>query len=109
MDNGNDKVILFEILTPLNFTVRTTKNYWKIITTIKHPIMKEKEDAVKKTLSDPDEIRKSKNDQNVYLFYKRENEKEWVCAIAKRLNGEGFLITAFPTDSIKEGERIWNK
>ena len=30
-------------------------------------------------------------------------------AVAKRLNGEGFLITAYPTDAIKEGEQIWVK
>lgn len=27
----------------------------------------------------------------------------------KRLNGDGFLITTYPTDAIKEGERIWSK
>jgi hypothetical protein len=31
----------------------------------------------------------------------------WVCAVAKRLNEDGFLITTYPTDAIKEGERIW--
>jgi hypothetical protein len=30
-----------------------------------------------------------------------------MCAVAKRLNGEGFLITAYVTDTIKEGEHLW--
>jgi len=29
--------------------------------------------------------------------------------VAKRLDSEGFLITAYPTDAIKEGEWIWSK
>jgi len=45
----------------------------------------------------------------VYLFYRLERPKRWLCAVAKRLNGEGFLITAYPTDAIKEGEQIWVK
>jgi len=43
----------------------------------------------------------------VYLFYKLEQMGLWICAVAKRLDSEGFLITAYPTDAIKEGERIW--
>jgi len=29
--------------------------------------------------------------------------KCWVVAVTKRLNGDGFLITAYQTDAIKEG------
>jgi hypothetical protein len=32
-----------------------------------------------------------------------------LCVVTKRLNGEDFLITTYPTDAIKEGERIWSK
>lgn len=103
-----NREIYFEVETPLNFRVRTTVNYWEMIVRIKHPIMKGMEEDVKETLSNPDEIRKSKNDPNVYLFYKYERENRWICAVVKRLNGEGFLITTFPTDSIKEGERLWS-
>lgn len=38
-----------------------------------------------------------------------ERPKRWICAVVKRLDGDGFLITTFPTDAIKEGEQIWNK
>ncbi len=30
----------------------------------------------------------------------------WVCALTRRLNGEGFLITAYPTDTIKERDHL---
>jgi hypothetical protein len=30
-------------------------------------------------------------------------------AIIRKLNGDGFLITAYTTDAIKEGEILWQK
>ena len=39
------------------------------------------------------------------LFYKAEATKRWTCAVTKRLADSGFLITAYPTDAIKEGVR----
>jgi len=64
---------------------------------------------VRKALEQPDEIRRSKGDGNVYLFYRSRRIRRWVCAVTKREDGSGFLITAYPTDAIKEGERIWPK
>jgi hypothetical protein len=43
----------------------------------------------------------------VYLFYREERPGRWFCAVVKRLNGGAFLVTTYPTDAIKEGERIW--
>lgn len=65
-----------------------------------------REQAVKETLENPNEIRRSRSDAAVYLCYGSERAGRWVCAVAKRIDGEGFLITAYPTDAIKEGERI---
>lgn len=99
--------LLFEVMTPLGFQVRVTRAYWEIITTIKHPVMAGREMDVEDTLRNPAEIRVSKKDSTVYLFYKPERIGRWVCAVSKHLDGNGFLITAYPTDAIKEGERIW--
>lgn len=71
--------------------------------------MSGQEEAVQATLTQPDEIRRSGSDPNVYLFYKLQQEKRWLCAIIRQLNREGFLITTYPTDAIKEGEAIWQK
>jgi hypothetical protein len=101
--------LLFEVATPLGFRVRVTRTYWQIIVTIKHPVMAGREKDVQETLQNPDEIRVSRKDPNVFLFYKPERMGRWVCAVTKRLDGEGFLITAYPTDAIKEGERIWHR
>jgi hypothetical protein len=100
--------ILFEVLTPLGFIVRVSGNYWTLIVTIKHPVMRGRETDVQNTLKQPDEIRQSRNDPTVHLFYKLERPKRWICAVVKRLNGDGFLITTFPTDAIKEGQLIWS-
>ncbi|MCP4167981.1 MAG: DUF4258 domain-containing protein [Chloroflexi bacterium] len=102
--------VLFEVETPLGLNVRTTVGYWEIIIiTIKHPIMRGREADVKAALNDPDEIRLSKSDAQVYLFYRKDGNHRWVCAVARRLNGEGFLITAYRTSAIKEGIHIWPK
>jgi hypothetical protein len=34
-----DPELLFEVLTPLGFTVRVTRGRWSLIATIKHPVM----------------------------------------------------------------------
>lgn len=101
--------LLFEVLTPLGFRVRVTRSYWDLIVTVKHPVMAGRENDVKDALENPGEIRQSRNDPAVYLFYKPERIGRWVCAVAKRLDGKGFLITAYPTDAVKEGEHIWPK
>ncbi|MBI3326355.1 MAG: DUF4258 domain-containing protein [Nitrospinae bacterium] len=104
---GSD--ILFEVSTPPGFRVRVTRAYWELIVTIKHPVMRGREAEVRTVLQAPDEIRRSRNDPTVLLFYRHLQPGRWQCAVAKRLDGEGFLITTYPTDAIKEGERIWNK
>ncbi|MBI3358762.1 MAG: DUF4258 domain-containing protein [Nitrospirae bacterium] len=101
--------VLFEVLTPLGFRVRVTRAYWELIITIKHPVMVGHEQDMKEVLQNPSEIRQSRSDLDVYLFYKPDGIKRWVCAVAKQLDGNGFLITAYPTDAIKEGVLVWPK
>ncbi|HEY0545806.1 MAG TPA: hypothetical protein VGC91_10550 [Pyrinomonadaceae bacterium] len=101
--------LLFDITTPLGFSVRVTRSYWALMVTLKRPVMRGRETDVQDTLREPDEIRRSRNDPAVHLFYRIERPKRWTCAVTKRLDSKGFLITTFPTDAIKEGERIWSK
>lgn len=98
----------FEVLTPLGFTVRTSESYWQRLIT-RHPDIAELEALVQQALAAPDEIRRSSRDDAVLLFYLARSEKRWVVAVARRLNGDGFLITAYQTDTIKEGESIWHR
>jgi hypothetical protein len=96
-------------MTPLGFRVTVTRACWDLIITVKHPAMNGHEEEVRQTLVAPMEIRLSRTDPAVYLFYRPQRIGRWVCAVTKRLEGDGFLITAYPSDAIKEGVRIWPK
>ena len=109
VDDAPIRDLFFEVPTPLGFSVRVTLAYWQRIVSIKHPTMAGQETIVQETLRQPEEVRVSRGDTNVYLFYRTERPGRLVCAVAKRLNGEGFLLTAYPTDAIKEGIRVWPK
>jgi hypothetical protein len=100
---------LFKVSTPLDFSVHVTPGHWELIVTIKHPVMHGRAADVQATLNSPEEIRQSRSDPTVFLFYRMERAGRWICAVAKRLDGEGFLITTYPTDAIKEGKRVWSK
>ncbi|MBI5823739.1 MAG: DUF4258 domain-containing protein [Chloroflexi bacterium] len=105
----DNKDVLFEVMTPLGFRVRVMHGYWDLIVSVKHPVMAGREDDVRSALENPDEIRQSKSDTDVYLFYKAEREKRWICAVSRQTGEAGFLITTYPTDAIKEGVQIWHK
>ena len=69
--------------------------------------MKGKEEIVKETLRNPDQINRSRQDKSVYLYYK---VTDFItCVVCKHENGNGFIITTYQTDKIKEGELIWKK
>lgn len=97
--------LLFEVLTPLGFVVRTTAAYWQRLTA-KHPDMAGRLEEIKAALATPEQVRQSRRDATVLLFY-RSGLPHWVVAVAKRRETDGFLITAYQTDAIKEGEKIW--
>jgi hypothetical protein len=107
MDGTSD--LLFDAVTPIGFRVRVDRARWELIVNEKHPAMKSREEEVKTALERPDEVRQSKSDVAVFLFYKTVGTKRWVCAVTRRSSEDGFLITAYPTDAIKEGTKIWPK
>jgi len=71
--------------------------------------MRGRADPVQDTLRTPDDVRQSRSDPRVLLFYRMESPGRWICAVVRRLDGGGFLITTYPTDAIKEGERVWSR
>lgn len=102
---SSNEETFFIARTPLKVEVRTTTGYWEYLITMKHPVMKGKEDMVKTALQFPDEIRQSKTDRDVFLYYKQFDKL--YCVVAKHIGMKGFLITAYPTDKVKEGGSIW--
>lgn len=99
--------LLLEVDTPLGFRVRVGRRHWQFLIEVKHPAMAGREADVESTLADPDEVRQSRSDPKVLLFYRSSGTRRWVCAVCKTVNGDGFLITAYPTDAVKEGDCIW--
>lgn len=100
--------LLFEVTTPLGFKVHCTRDYWDFLVAQKHPVLSGHEAEIQEALSDPQEIRRSRQDKDVYLFY-RGAEPRWICAVAKHEGKGGFLITAYPADKIKIGDTVWTK
>jgi len=100
--------MLFEVTCVLDKRIRTTNAYWEKIIRDKHPVMKGKEKQVQETLQNAEQVRRSKSDTKVHLYYKKSG-KRYVCVVAKHLNDDGFVITAYLTDNIKEGEIVWTR
>ena len=101
--------ILFNVETPLGFRVRATRRYWDFLASEKHAVMQDRENDAVETLRDPSEVMRSRSDPDAFLFYRIERPVRWLCVVAKRLNGEGFIITAYPADAIEEGETVWRR
>ena len=98
--------VYFEVETPLGVKIRTTKDYWKKIVTIKHPIIAKYEEKVKESLKNPTEIRRSKQDPSVHLYYK-DLGNIYVCTVCDHVdNKNGYIITAYLTKRIREGEKV---
>ena len=98
----------FEVTCVLDKRISVTASYWRKIIRFKHPAIAGKEAQVQETLMNPDEVRESKTDPTVKLYY-RLYSTAYLCVVTKHLNGEGFVITAYFTDRIKEGITIWTK
>jgi hypothetical protein len=99
---------LFDTATPIGWRVRTTRAYWEFVVTSKHPALRGRLGDIIRVFADPDQIRQSRRDSSVYLFY-RGDGRRWLCAVARRLDDLGFLVTAYPTDSIKAGCSVWTR
>jgi hypothetical protein len=106
--NASEDELLFDIETPLGFRVHCTRSYWLRKVAAQHPVMIDRIDDVKYALTTPVEVRLSRTDKEVFLFYARDN-KRFVCAVARRTGRDGFLITTYPADKMKSGRIIWTK
>jgi hypothetical protein len=100
--------IRFVVVCVLGKRITVTEDYWQKIITIKHPSMAGHDAQVQETLTDPDEVRESRSDGRVKLYY-RGYANLHLCVVVKHLNGDGFIITTYFTDRIKEGVVVWTK
>jgi hypothetical protein len=101
-----DADVLFEVRTPLGFGSRDPRS---VGVDCDHQASRDGGSRVERQggVESPDEIRQSRTDTEILLFYNAEGASRWVCAVAKHARDQAFLITAYPTDAIKEGIRVW--
>jgi hypothetical protein len=96
----------FDVLTPLGFRARCTEEWWEYISTVKHPVLEGRLNDVVATLTDPMEVRRRTKDPSVLLFY-RPVAPRLLCAVTQTGKGDAFLVTAYPTDTVKRGDSVW--
>ena len=100
--------VYFEVLGCLGRRIRVSKNHWDLIVQQKHLEVAGLEKEVQAALLDADVVRISQADPNVYLYYRRFGQYH-VCVVCRHLNGEGFVVTCYLTNKIKEGKQIWRR
>ena len=80
---------------------------------LRHQEMVGMEEEIERVLQSPAEVRVSRSDQTVELFYEYYERTrvggKWLYAVVKYLSSDGFVVTAYLTDQPKAGETIWPK
>ena len=75
--------------------------------------MQSQEARIAETLGEPDMVKKSLYDVQVNLYYRKYETSpvtsKYLLVIVKIDNSTGFVLTAFYTDKIKQGETVWEK
>lgn len=78
---------------------------------LRRPEMRNQMDKIAETLRNPEFAMESKFDKSVKLFYrlypKTPVTRKYLLVAVKYLIGDAFIITAFFTDRVKEGELAW--
>ena len=78
---------------------------------LEHREMTDGEAAIEETLLSPEQVLESLFDPGVrpyYRFYRMTAVGDkYLCVVIKMSRGDAFVLTAYLTDSIKRGWRIW--
>jgi len=107
-------VILFDLHAVTCVRIRTTTSYWQYVLEVKHPesfsgmSSETVVNQVKEALSAPEVVLRAKLDPSVYLYYRR-FDGYFTCVVAKHLNGDGYILTAYRTDHRGGGEVVWGR
>ena len=77
----------------------------------RHPEMIGLEAEIGVVLDAPDVVRRSRTDRGAVLFYRYYRATsvgdKWLCVVTKSDGIEAFIVTAYLTDKIKQGEELW--
>lgn len=79
---------------------------------LEHPEMEEMEAEIGETLAAPERVVRSRSDAEARLYYRfypeTRSDGKFLCVVVKALVEDPFVITAYLTDKVKEGEVLWN-
>ena len=71
------------------------------------------EEEISRGLAAPAEVRVSRSDETVQLFYEYYARTrvggKWLCVVVKCPPDDAFVVTAYLTDQLKAGETIWRQ
>jgi hypothetical protein len=78
---------------------------------LQHEEMAGMEADIERVLQAPTEVRVSRSDNTVQLFYEFYAQTrvggKWLCVVVKYPPDDAFVVTAYLTDQLKPGETIW--
>ena len=78
---------------------------------LEHPEMTSMEAAIEETLRDPERVMQSVTDPSVRLYYRFYFRTivggKFLCVVIKMGEHGAFVLTAYLTDRVKKGERLW--
>jgi hypothetical protein len=85
----------------------------RLVHILDHPEMVAMEGEIERVVQAPSEVRASRLDESVKLFYqfyvRTRFGGKWLCVVVKYLPDDAFVITAYLTDTVKAGETLWPK
>lgn len=90
-------------------SVRLTNE--RIAHVLQHQEMAGMAQEIERVLQAPTEVRMSRSDQAVRLFYEFYARTmvggKWLCVVVKYGPEDAFVVTAYLTDQLKTGATIW--
>jgi len=91
---------VFEVIDKTGRVIHLSRERWAHIQ--QHPELTNTLERIKDALQSPDTIKDFEYDPQVKWYYKYDKtRKEYLLVSVKYLNGEGFIITSFYTDTIR--------
>lgn len=107
--NLSVKEDILEAKSVLGKKIRTTRDYWKYISEVKHADLTGQLEKVFLALTNADEVWQDQEAIGIFIYYHKINGY-WICVVARHLNGEGFIVTSYLTKKFKrKGKKIWPK
>ncbi len=101
---------VFRVSSLLGYSVVLTRNHWREIVRFKHPAITAFESETRQCIEEPYLIRSSAKDPDVHLYYLQLELEKHVCVVVAPSDAdEYFVVTAYLTNRIKQGDELWKK